>query len=108
MLHSGAAHGLCAILQMLLSFPVYLHSDPTAEQDVKASVDYLLSLQTRSGNFPCATDELGSRARSEADELVHWCHGAPGNWCFCTIAVWWDRGFGECNFDYLQAIKTLH
>lgn len=74
----GAAHGLCAILQMLLSFPAYLHSDPRAEQDVKASVDYLLSLQSRSGNFPCATDELGNRARPETDELVHWCHGAPG------------------------------
>lgn len=74
----GAAHGLCAILQMLLSFPDYLHSDPRAEQDIKASVDYMLSLQTRSGNFPCATDELGNRARPESDELVHWCHGAPG------------------------------
>jgi hypothetical protein len=46
---------------------------------VKASADYLLSLQSRSGNFPCATDELGNRARPETDELVHWCHGAPGN-----------------------------
>ncbi|PSN54550.1 LanC-like protein 3 [Blattella germanica] len=65
----GAAHGLCAILQMLLSFPNYLKSDPRAEQDVKASVDYLLSLQTRNGNFPCATDELGNRARPESEEL---------------------------------------
>lgn len=93
---------------MLLSFPAYLQSDLRAEQDVKASVDYLLSLQTRSGNFPCATDELRSRARSEADELVHWCHGAPGNWCFCRISVWLDRAFGELNFDHLQAIKTFH
>lgn len=76
---SGAAHGLSGILQMLLSFPACLQSDPAAEQDVKASVDYLLSLQTQSGNFPSAMDELGRRARSEADELVHWCHGAPGN-----------------------------
>ncbi|XP_021933931.1 lanC-like protein 3 isoform X2 [Zootermopsis nevadensis] len=74
----GAAHGLSGILQMLLSFPACLQSDPAAEQDVKASVDYLLSLQTQSGNFPSAMDELGRRARSEADELVHWCHGAPG------------------------------
>lgn len=74
----GAAHGLCAILQILLSFPVYLKNDPRAEEDVKASVDYLLSLQTASGNFPCATDELGSRSRPQSEELVHWCHGAAG------------------------------
>jgi len=74
----GAAHGLSGILQMLLSFPAYLQSDPIAEQDVKSSVDYLLSLQSPTGNFPCAMDELGSRARPEADELVHWCHGAAG------------------------------
>ncbi|KAJ9573619.1 hypothetical protein L9F63_008960, partial [Diploptera punctata] len=74
----GAAHGLCAILQMLLSFPVFLKTDPRAERDIKSSVDYMLSLQTSSGNFPCATDELGSRARPQSEELVHWCHGAAG------------------------------
>lgn len=25
-------------------------------------------------------DEFGTRKRPEKDELVHWCHGAPGNW----------------------------
>ncbi|GLH07166.1 LanC-like protein 3 homolog [Gryllus bimaculatus] len=74
----GAAHGLSTILQMILTVPGYLQSDPKAEFDVRTSVDYLLNLQTASGNFPCATDELGRRARSESDELVHWCHGAPG------------------------------
>ncbi|XP_066998534.2 lanC-like protein 3 [Anabrus simplex] len=74
----GAAHGLCSILQMLMSFPNFIHSDPSIENDVKASVDFLLKLQTRNGNFPCAMDEVGSRSRPETDELVHWCHGAPG------------------------------
>lgn len=98
MLMSGAAHGLSGILQMLLSFPEYLQSDPIAEQDVKSSVDYLLSLQSPSGNFPCAMDELGSRARSEADELVHWCHGAAGSLVFCGMVMSLDVGFGAFTF----------
>jgi len=101
MLMSGAAHGLSGILQMLLSFPAYLQSDPIAEQDVKSSVDYLLSLQSPSGNFPCAMDELGSRARPEADELVHWCHGAAGSLIFCGMVISLDVGFGAFTFDIL-------
>ena len=32
-----------------------------------------------SGNFPCAMDEAPPyRQRPEHEELVHWCHGAPG------------------------------
>ena len=30
------------------------------------------------GNFPCAMDELGQHRRHPDDDLVHWCHGAPG------------------------------
>lgn len=74
----GAAHGLSTILQMIISVPGFLQNDSKAEKDVRTSIDYLLNLQTASGNFPCATDELGRRARSESEELVHWCHGAPG------------------------------
>jgi Lanthionine synthetase C-like protein. len=99
MMMSGAAHGLSGILQMLLSFPAYLQSDPVAEQDVKSSVDYLLSLQSPSGNFPCAMDELGSRARPEADELVHWCHGAAGSLVICGMVIFLDVGFGAFAFD---------
>lgn len=75
---SGAAHGLCSILQALLSVPGFLSSDPYMEKDIRQSVDYLLSLQTPSGNFPCDLSEVGTAARSKDDELVHWCHGAPG------------------------------
>ncbi|XP_046979715.1 lanC-like protein 3 isoform X2 [Schistocerca americana] len=74
----GAGHGLSAILQSLLLWPSFLQSNPQAEQVVHRAVDWLLSLQTESGNFPCATDELGRYRRHEEDELVHWCHGAPG------------------------------
>ncbi|XP_054712655.1 lanC-like protein 3 [Uloborus diversus] len=73
----GAAHGLCAILQMLLSFPSYLEKNPSDEEVVKRSADFLLKLQTNNGNFPCAMDEV-QYPRPESDELVHWCHGAPG------------------------------
>ena len=76
----GAAHGLCAILQMLLSVPGYLEQcsqDDT--KDIKGSIDFLLDMQTASGNFPCAMDEAPPyQQRSEREELVHWCHGAPG------------------------------
>lgn len=72
----GAAHGLCAILQMLISVP-----DFPLHDRVQASIDYLLTLQDAHGNFPCAMDELpgsGSRQRPEDQMLVHWCHGSPG------------------------------
>lgn len=73
----GAAHGLAGILQMLLSFPSWLSHRPEACALIKRSIEVLLSYQTASGNFPCAMDELGGR-RPPEDELVHWCHGAPG------------------------------
>lgn len=74
----GAAHGLCAILQMLLSVPGYIEQSSYQGQ-IQSTVDFLLSMQSESGNFPCAMDEAPPfRPRPEKDELVHWCHGAPG------------------------------
>ena len=74
----GAAHGLCAILQMLLSVPGYF-AQCSAQADIKHSIDFLLHMQTGSGNFPCAMDEAPPyRQRPESEDLVHWCHGAPG------------------------------
>lgn len=75
----GAAHGLCTILQVLISFPQFIEKDQKTKQDVKKCIDLLLSLQTTNGNFPTKVEELGSKRRSEKDELIHWCHGAPGN-----------------------------
>ncbi|MRC56949.1 hypothetical protein GH877_30300, partial [Bacillus thuringiensis] len=40
-------------------------------------MDFLLGLQQVNGNFPPAMDETGHQ-RPEGEELVHWCHGAPG------------------------------
>lgn len=67
----GAAHGLCTILLMFLNIPGYLENFPQEATDIKASVDYFLSLQTKDGNFPTKPNE-------GKVELVHWCHGAPG------------------------------
>lgn len=77
----GAAHGLSSILQMLLSCNEFIKSDPDAERDIRASVDFFLSLMQPNGNIAPAMDEVGPRAhhRPASEELVHWCHGAPGN-----------------------------
>jgi len=74
----GAAHGLSSILQMLLSCPHFLSSDPSAHQYVRASVDFMLALMQSNGNIPPAMDEVESSQRGAEDELVHWCHGGPG------------------------------
>ncbi|XP_044297830.1 lanC-like protein 3 [Varanus komodoensis] len=67
----GAAHGLSSILQMLLSYYEYL---PPADQElVWQSVDFLMD-QEQNCNWP---PELGEMIERE-NELVHWCHGAPG------------------------------
>ena len=73
----GAAHRLTGILQLLMSVPNYFQHNPEAEKDVKASVAFLLSIQFFEGNFPCSMGELKD-PRHHNEELVHWCHGAPG------------------------------
>ncbi|XP_059198652.1 lanC-like protein 3 [Centropristis striata] len=67
----GAAHGLSSVLQMLLSYQDVLSQ---AERDlVWQSVDFLMN-QEQNCNWPA---ELGAIIQRE-NELVHWCHGAPG------------------------------
>ncbi|XP_015905852.1 glutathione S-transferase LANCL1 isoform X2 [Parasteatoda tepidariorum] len=66
----GAAHGFAGILYMLLQAKEYLTSEQITDL-VKPSIDWILSLQYPSGNFPSS---LGSKT----DKLIHWCHGAPG------------------------------
>ena len=63
---------------MLMSFPEFLKSNPSAEQVIKNAVDYFLTLEDADGNYPPAMDEVGCQ-RPDGEELVHWCHGAPGN-----------------------------
>ena len=96
----GAAHGLAGILTLLLQVGASVIADqrqhnvrrtllpllsppcttqlplpslrPRVESLVRPTVDYLLTLQLPSGNFPSSLESAGS------DRLVHWCHGAPG------------------------------
>ncbi|XP_026740564.1 lanC-like protein 3 [Trichoplusia ni] len=70
----GAAHGISFILQMLLTVPGYIHYNKSAAYDIKTSLEYLASLQTEEGNWPCCMEEVGLPEH----KLVHWCHGAPG------------------------------
>ena len=80
-MHSGAAHGLSGILQMLLCTPDYLKSNPQIETTVRAAVDFMLGLQQPNGNIAPAMDEAyGRYQRPTSEELVHWCHGGPGMW----------------------------
>lgn len=73
----GAAHGMSSILQMLMCFPSFLKSNPDHEKVVRAGVDFMLSLEQDNYNYPPAMDEV-KRRRPDKEELVHWCHGAPG------------------------------
>lgn len=70
----GAAHGVSFILQMLMSVPGYLDHNKTACEEIKQTVEYIASLQTEEGNWPCCMEEIGLSDH----KLVHWCHGAPG------------------------------
>lgn len=70
----GAAHGISLILQILLSVPGYIENNKLAEHNIKTTIDYLLSLQTDDGNWPCCMEEISLSDH----KLVHWCHGAPG------------------------------
>lgn len=64
----GAAHGISAILFALLK----LNLTEDDLNDVKKTIDQLLSLQDDYGNFPSKFDNR------ENVHLVHWCHGSPG------------------------------
>lgn len=85
---TGAAHGLSSILQMLLSYFEYLQ--PADQELVWQSVDFLMD-QEQNSNWP---PELGETIERE-NELVHWCHGAPGSFPIDAmhgpvfLYIWW-------------------
>lgn len=70
----GAAHGVSFIMQMLLTVPGYLEFNKFAAQEIKATIQYIASLQNNEGNWPCCMEETVLTEH----KLVHWCHGAPG------------------------------
>ena len=75
----GAAHGISAILHMILESPLFaagqnLQQLNRTQKLVKDSIDAFLRMQTADGNFPAVLDD----AQKSEHKLVHWCHGAPG------------------------------
>lgn len=70
----GAAHGLSSVLQILLCFPHVLKAHPENLKEIKASIDYLATCQKCNGNFGAVFNTIDQ----EENELVQWCHGAPG------------------------------
>ncbi|GIY03193.1 lanC-like protein 2 [Caerostris darwini] len=66
----GTAHGFAGILYMLLQAKKYLTQEDL-DTLIKPTIDFLLTQQFPSGNFPSSLD-------NPSDRLVHWCHGAPG------------------------------
>ncbi|XP_057797341.1 lanC-like protein GCR2 [Salvia miltiorrhiza] len=65
--YCGAAHGLAGIMNVLMDVEL----KPDEAEDVKATLRYMIKNRFASGNYP-------SSEGNEADQLVHWCHGAPG------------------------------
>lgn len=95
----GPAHGIAGILQMLLSFPEFVKKDPTVEKLVRESVEFVLSLEQSNHNYPAGLDEVTSR-RPDEEELVHWCHGAPGVvYMFARAYLFWKDN------KYLEACR---
>ncbi|KAH3726772.1 lanC-like protein 3 [Dreissena polymorpha] len=90
----GAAHGLSSILQMLISFPSFVKSSHETEALLRSAVDFMLSLEQENFNYPPAMDEV-KRQRPDKEELVHWCHGAPGVVYLFARAykVWGDQKY---------------
>ena len=70
----GAAHGVGGILFVLLAARAYI-SEEMLISHIKPTLDYFVSLQYPSGNFPSSIS--GTNPPSN-DKLLHWCHGAPG------------------------------
>lgn len=66
----GAAHGIVGIIYMLLQ-ALSTQSVQSNLRGVESCVEFLLSEQFSSGNFP-------SSLENSTDKLIHWCHGAPG------------------------------
>lgn len=70
----GAAHGVSAILHMLLESD--LSNSEKHLPVIKQAIEYFYNLQAEDGNFPASLDEVGDQYTHYP--LVHWCHGAPG------------------------------
>ncbi|THU78063.1 hypothetical protein K435DRAFT_811880 [Dendrothele bispora CBS 962.96] len=69
----GGAHGVAGILQILLMCPTQLISPYIGE--ILGTIEWLIKLQDQDGNWPSSLRPVDD---SRENELVQWCHGAPG------------------------------
>jgi len=113
----GAAHGVSGILQALLSHYDLLNGDE--REDVRRTLDWLLSIQTEDGNFPSSVKHIGRSSHAvignylthaglgeSRHELVHWCHGAGGVIFLLVTAALTFKPHSQPDYNtYLQAAR---
>lgn len=68
----GQSHGSAGVLSQLLDVPELLVEGSDSRRLIEGTVDYIVSKQFASGNFP------SEYYNEDEDELVQWDHGAPG------------------------------
>ena len=81
----GAAHGYSGILYFILYYFDYIKRSPSQIQSddimgsVHATIEKCLSkcLVIHDSEWNLKSS-IGTRDRTYEEELVHWCHGAPG------------------------------
>ena len=79
---------------MLLSFPECFSGQGDVESVLQGAVNFILGCESTTGNYPPTPGER----HDDRNELVHWCHGAPGVVYLLVKAylIWKDE-------KYLQA-----
>jgi lantibiotic modifying enzyme len=102
----GAAHGVVGILHTLLSLtPEELQSleeTHSAIPLIRQTIGQLDNFCWPSGNLQSSIKVMGTRSGSGSDQLVHWCHGAPGHILLLVKAY---TIFG--NEHYLQRARQI-
>ncbi|KAJ3781677.1 hypothetical protein GGU10DRAFT_99905 [Lentinula aff. detonsa] len=68
----GAAHGVAGILHVLLMCPADMIAPYIP--DILQTVEWLITYQDDEGNWPTSLKQR----YSQRNDLVQWCHGAPG------------------------------
>ncbi|KAI3736172.1 hypothetical protein L6452_15706 [Arctium lappa] len=91
----GVPHGLAGILYVLMNFEL----TPDVLVDVKETLKYMINNRFSSGNYPRDEDKRN-------DELVYWCHGAPGVALTLVKAakVFKDKEFLEAAEDAAEVV----
>ena len=92
----GAAHGVIGIVHVMLQVRGLI---PHYDEVLKNTVDFVISLQLPSGNFPVSVNSTG-------DDTLHFCHGSPGAVPMLCLAY---KAYGEQRFldSALKAAEDL-